>query len=94
MSDFSRRIPVHHPGTASRLFSGEAVIISPRANMVRMLNPVGSRIWELSAGVLTVDQIVATLVAEFDVEPARAERTTFDFLAMLEEKGLIAWQTD
>lgn len=94
MNDFSRRIPCHHPSTASRLFSGEAVIISPRENMVRMLNPVGSRIWELSDGALTVDQIIATLVAEFDVEPAHAERTTVDFLAVLEEKNLIAWQTD
>lgn len=91
MNDFTQRRPVHHSGTASRLFSGEAVIITPRENMVRMLNPVGSRIWELSDGSMTVGEIVTTLVDEFDVEPAHAERTTADFFAMLEDKKLITW---
>lgn len=91
MDKLAQRRPRHHPGTASRLFSGEAVIITPRENMVRMLNPVGSRIWELSDGSLTVGEIVATLVNEFDVEPAHARRTTADFLAMLDDKNLITW---
>jgi hypothetical protein len=86
-----QRIPIHHPHTASRVFSGEAVVITPAENAVRMFNPVGSRIWELMDGQRSVDQIVATLIDEFDVEPERAQRTTLDFFAMLEEKGLLAW---
>ena len=86
-----QRIPIHHPRTASRVFSGEAVIITPAENTVRMFNPVGSRIWELMDGSRTVGQIVAQLIEEFDVEPERAERTTLDFFAMLEEKELVAW---
>ena len=86
-----QRIPIHHPRTASRVFSGEAVIITPAENSVRMFNPVGSRIWELMDGSRTVGQIVAQLIDEFDVEPERAERTTLDFFAMLEEKELVAW---
>ena len=86
-----QRIPIHHPRTASRLFSGEAVVITPAENTVRMFNPVGSRIWELMDGQQTVDQIVATLVDQFDVAPERAQRTVLDFFAVLEEKGLVAW---
>lgn len=86
-----QRIPIHHPRTASRLFSGEAVIITPAENTVRMFNPVGSRIWELMDGQQTVGQIVATLVDQFDVAPERAQRTVLDFFALLEEKGLVAW---
>ena len=89
-----QRIPIHHPRTASRLFSGEAVIITPAENTVRMFNPVGSRIWELMDGQRSVGQIIATLIDEFDVEPERAERTTLDFFAMLEEKDLVAWVDD
>ncbi len=85
------RIPTHHPRTASRVFSGEAVIITPAENTVRMFNPVGSRIWELMDGQRSVGQIVDALVDEYDVEPERAERTTLDFFAMLEEKELVAW---
>jgi hypothetical protein len=31
------------------------------------------------------------LIDEFDVEPERAQRTTLEFFAMLEEKELVAW---
>jgi hypothetical protein len=85
------RIPAHHPGTASRLFSGEAVIITPAENIVRMFNPVGSRIWELIDGQRTVGQIVDTLIDEYDVAPERAQQTTLAFFAMLEEKQLVLW---
>ncbi len=86
-----QRIPIHHPRTASRVFSGEAVIITPAENTVRMFNPVGSRIWELMDGRRSVAQIIATLTDEYDVEPGRAQRTTLEFFAMLEEKDLVAW---
>jgi len=86
-----QRIPIHHPRTASRLFSGEAVVITPAENTVRMFNPVGSRIWELMDGQHSVGQIIATLIDEFDVAPERAQQTTLDFFAMLEEKELVAW---
>lgn len=86
-----QRIPTHHPRTASRLFSGEAVVITPAENTVRMFNPVGSRIWQLMDGQRSVAQIIAALVDEYDVDPARAQRTTLDFFAMLEEKELVAW---
>jgi len=83
--------PVHHSRTASRVFSGEAVIITPAENVIRMLNPTGSRIWELADGTRTVAQIVETLTYEYDVDDAHAERTTVDLLDELAVKGLIAW---
>lgn len=85
------RKPSHHPRTASRVFSGEAVIISPAENVIRMLNPTGSRIWELADGSRTVDEIVEILVAEYDVDAARAQQKTLDLLGELDAKGLIAW---
>ncbi len=89
-----QRIPTHHPHTASRLFSGEAVVITPAENTVRMFNPVGSRIWELMDGQRSIAQITAALIDEYDVDPERARRTTLDFFAMLEEKDLVAWVGD
>ncbi len=74
MPDRDDRIPIHHPRTAARVFSGEAVIISPAEHMIRMLNPVGSRIWELADGTRTVDAIAAILAAEYEVEPAHAPK--------------------
>jgi hypothetical protein len=91
MTDLLQRKPAHHPRTASRVFSGEAVVITPAENKVRMFNPVGSLIWELMDGQRTVGQITDLLIDEFDVAPERAQRTTQEFLAMLDEKNMIAW---
>lgn len=91
MVDLLQRKPAHHPRTASRVFSGEAVIITPAENKVRMLNSVGSRIWELADGTRTVSAIVTELTTEFDVDPARAQRTTLELLDTLAAKDLIVW---
>lgn len=85
------RRPRRSPQTAARVFGGEAVIISPAEGMVRMLNPVGSRIWELADGTRTADEIAAALVAEYEVDLDHARASVATFLAELESKGLIVW---
>jgi len=82
---------MRHPRTASRVFSGEAVIISPAENMVRMLNPVGSRIWELCDGSRTLDQIATVLTEEFDVDADHAHQSVDVFVAELAAKDLLIW---
>lgn len=91
MADPLQRKPSHHPRTASRVFSGEAVVITPAENKVRMLNPVGSRIWQLADGSRSVAEIVGLLTDEYEVEAARAERTTLELLETLAAKELIVW---
>ncbi|HSN73773.1 MAG TPA: PqqD family protein [Anaerolineae bacterium] len=91
MADPLQRRPDHHPRTASRVFSGEAVVITPAENKVRMLNAAGSRIWELADGSRSVAEIVAVLTDEFDVDPERAQRTTLELLDTLAEQDLIVW---
>lgn len=89
--NIEQRIPIHHPRTASRMFSGEAVVITPTENMVRMFNPVGSRIWQLIDGHRSVAQIIGALIDEYAVAPEQAERTSLEFFAMLDEKQLVQW---
>lgn len=85
------RIPTHHPRTAARIFSGEAVIITPAENMVRMLNEVGSRVWELADGTRTVEQIAAALTMEFDVNLSQARASATSFVDELAAKGVLAF---
>jgi len=85
------RRPVHDASTASRVFSGEAVVISPAENTVRMLNTVGSRIWELADGQHSVDDIVEQLVAEYDVAPDEARAGVEQFVSELAQKGLLSF---
>lgn len=81
--------PRHHPRAASRLFEGEVVIVHPDTNMVRMLNPVGSRIWELADGTRTLREIAATLVEEFEVEATVAQQSVTDFVEELRSKDIL-----
>lgn len=83
--------PAHHPRVAARVYSGEAVILSPAENMVRMLNPVGSRIWELVDGTRTVDEIAMVLTTEYEVTYPQAVQSTEEFVETLVTKGLLAW---
>lgn len=91
MTELDQRIPRHHPQTASRVFSGEAVIITPVENMVRMLNPVGSRIWALADGTRTVEEIAQALTGEFEVALDEARAHTSAFVDELAAKGLLTF---
>lgn len=91
MTQTDNRIPMHHPQTAARVFSGEAVVISPAENMVRMLNTVGSRVWELADGTRTVEEIAGVLVQEFDVDLAQARDSATRFVDELAAKGLLTF---
>ncbi len=89
MSQADSRRPVRSPATASRVFSGEAVVITPGENMLRMFNAAGSRIWELADGSHTVDEIVAALVDAYVVEPEVARADVESFIEDLAGKGLL-----
>lgn len=74
------------------MFSGDAVVITPAKNMVRMFNPVGSHIWALIDGQRSVTEIITILAEEYpDVTLERAQKTTLDFFHMLDSKQLVAW---
>lgn len=83
--------PLRHPRITSRMFEGEVVIVDPEKNIVRMLNHVGSRVWELADGTRTTKEIVATLVEEFDVKQKEAEDSVKGFIEDLAAKGLLTW---
>lgn len=85
------KIPRRHASVASRVYSGEAVLISPAENTVRMLNSTATRIWELADGSRTVDEIATALTREFDVSFEQAQVATGELLEMLTAKGLITW---
>ena len=89
MSDRDTRRPVHSPATASRVFSGEAVVITPGDNAVRMFNFVGSRVWELMDGRRTLDEIFEALVDEYEVDMDVARESVGRFVEQLHEKRLI-----
>jgi hypothetical protein len=81
--------PDKHPRTASRLVDGEAVIILPEEGVVRMLNQVGSRIWDLADGTRPVRDIAETIYGEFDVEREQARKEVVEFIQEMVEGELL-----
>lgn len=68
---------------------GEAVILGMHDGVYYGLDPVGARIWEQLQTPRNVSEIVATIVAEFNVAPAQCEADTVALLADLIARGLV-----
>jgi hypothetical protein len=68
----------------------DVVILGLRDSVYYGLSRVGTRIWELLQTPHTVDQIVAVLVAEYDVPPDQARVDLQDLLGDLHARGLVA----
>lgn len=81
--------PVPHPQVAARIVDGSAVIVLADAGEVNVLNPVGSRIWELIDGVHSGKDIVQRIVAEYDVTVEQATQDVQAFLQTLLDANAI-----
>jgi hypothetical protein len=77
------------PKTAWRIIEGEAVILSMDTKIMRGLNPVGSRIWDLIDGQRSLEEITGTIVQEFEVTPADAAQDVRTFIQELLDRGLL-----
>lgn len=53
------------------------------------LNPVGARVWQLAAEPRKVSEILATLLAEYEVPADRCRADLFALLQKLQAAGLI-----
>ncbi len=88
MIDLDRYI-TRDPDAAWRVFEDGAVIVSPTESVMHSLNPVGTRIWELADGTLTVSEILDTVLDEFDVTRDQAEKDIATFCQELSDKGML-----
>jgi len=74
---------------AFRIIDGEAVIMTLENNTLHTLNEVGSRIWELSDGKMTLDEIIDSIHSEYNVDYEEGKADCIVFVKELEEKGMI-----
>ncbi|MBM4130416.1 PqqD family protein, partial [bacterium] len=59
------------------------VIMDPAGTATHSLDEVGTFLWRRLDGRHSLGQVIEALVAEYDVEPARAAADVQDFLAQL-----------
>lgn len=77
-------------GLLSAAVGEELVMMSVSQGKYFNLNGVGARIWELLAEPTSVEALVASLTAEFEVDADTARRETEQFLAELRARGMLA----
>lgn len=68
---------------------GEAVLLDLHSKRYYRLNATGARIWKGLEQALAPDQIVAGLVAEFDVDGVTARAEVDRVIGDLGERGLV-----
>lgn len=86
-----RCVPKKTGNTASRVVDNEAVVVSPQEGVVRILNDVGSRVWELINGENSTDFIVDKIKEEFNAEHNAVAMDVLVFLRDLESKGMVSF---
>ncbi len=81
--------PKSNPDIIWRVLDDGVVLVSPSAGKVRVLNEVGSFVWQLLDGTRTVAQIEQEIAANFDVGSEKAAFDVNNFLEELAAKDLL-----
>jgi hypothetical protein len=68
---------------------GEAVILDLKNGIYYGLDEVGARIWTLVQQPRRVQEILETLISEYDVETERCESDLLSLLRELKRRGLV-----
>jgi hypothetical protein len=77
------------PEQLSTTLGGEVVILGLRDTVYYGLSDAGTRIWQLLQTKGSIEQIVTSIVAEYDVTRDRALADVQALLADLEARGLV-----
>ncbi len=82
-------IPRRSPTVVSRLLDDEAVLVHPVQGKVRVLNPVGARVWELVDGQRTLGAISRVIASEFAADLGRVQIEVPAFCEDLAQRGVL-----
>jgi Coenzyme PQQ synthesis protein D (PqqD) len=84
--DRTIRIPDH---VLFRELDGEAVILNLESGVYFGLDPVGTRVWQLSRDLGSLDAVWRALQEEFDASPQELEADLTTFVSALSSRGLV-----
>jgi hypothetical protein len=81
--------PQIDPALIWRKVDENTVIVTPQSGEMRVLNGVGSKIWQLLAEGQTKEAIVEQIVAEYNISAEQASTDLEKFLVELAERNLL-----
>ena len=73
---------------------GEVVLLDEQQGGYYGLSGVGARVWELIQHPRTIEEIVNTLVHEYDVDRQRCRQDIEELLEDMASSGLVALQNE
>jgi hypothetical protein len=79
---------------AWREFDGEGIVLDLRESTYLAANPVATLLWQHLERGTTEEELVRAVVADFDVDEARAAEDVRAFLADCRERKLLADAND
>jgi hypothetical protein len=68
---------------------GQAVVVAPARREVHEFDETATFLWAALARERTLAELVGELCEEYDVDDKTAEADVRDFVALLEERGLV-----
>ena len=77
------------PDAASRTYDGQATIVLPSRAEVKVLNEVGSRVWDAIDGRRTLGEILESIVSDYDIPRAQLEQDVVAFVGDLRQHGMV-----
>src|SRR5262245_54597466 len=83
-------VPQRNPHAAARMYDGEAFIVVPQTSQYKILNGVGSRVWELIDGQRSSGEIARIVAEEYEVSYEDALTDVGEFLEELRRNGMLA----
>jgi GeoRSP system PqqD family protein len=84
------RYVTRDPDAAWREFEDGVVIVSPTESVMHSLNALGTEVWKLADGTLTIGEIIDTVMEEYEVDREEVERDVLQFCQTLSDKGMIS----
>ena len=91
MAEKRMLFPVRDSELVWRLVDDEMVIVRPSDGQIRVLNDIGSFIWQLLDGRRTISDLACLVRTEYEVSQREAEDDIRLFLAPLIQDGIVCW---
>lgn len=76
-------------GTSFKVIDGEALVVLPHTGEYKILNGVGSLVWQLLDGSRDLDSIISRVCDEFEVGPEQARSDVEQFLLDLDRAQML-----
>lgn len=87
-------LPKIAPHLIWELMDGNVVVVHPSHGKVRVLNGLGTEIWQLLAEeTFSFEALVEQVSQQYNIAQEQAEEDLKNFFVDLDRRGLINWQS-